>query len=168
MKAVIASRARVVAFAVALAFGQAATSPASAAPGSTSGPSALALAAVMAVHSPLLSSYDKRVMARLFGGRRANGFPANQKISVTADSVKCRVSDVDLTERSCELMFKGGKKRNLEGREANELYATLSVAGVMTEGAAGSIFESITMLDCTIDPNMINQKSGGGADCTWQ
>ena len=106
-------------------------------------------------------------MARLFGGHSAISFPPNRKISVTADSVMCRVSDVDLTARSCELVFKGGK-RSLAGREANELYATMAVAGVMTEGAAGSMFESITKLDCTIDPNMIKQQDGGGADCTWQ
>jgi hypothetical protein len=166
MKTVIASRSRVGALAVALAFGQAGAWPASAAPGSTGGPSALALAAVVAPYSSVLRSYDKRVLARLFGGHSVNGFPPDRKISVTADSVMCRVSDVDLTARSCELMFKGDKKRSLEGREAKELYATLSVAGVMTEGAAGSIVESITMLACTIDPNMVNQKDGGGADCT--
>jgi hypothetical protein len=168
MKAIIASRSRVVARALTLAFVQAAAWPASAAPGSTGGPSALALAAVVASYSSVLGSYDKRTMARLFGGHSVNGFPPNRKISVTADSIMCRVSDVDLTARSCELVFKGGKKRSLAGREANELYATMAVAGVMTEGAAGSIFESITKLDCTIDPNMINQKDGGGADCTWQ
>jgi len=168
MNTIIASRSRVVALAVALAFGQAAAWPASAAPGNATGPSALALAAVVASHSSVLGSYDKRTMARLFSGRSANGFPPNRKISVTADSVMCRVSDVDLTARSCELMFKGGGKRSLAGREANELYATLAVAGVMAEGAAGSLIESITMLDCTIDPTMVNQKNGGGADCTWQ
>jgi hypothetical protein len=167
MKTVITSRARALALAVALAFGQAGASPASAAPGSTGGPSSLALAALVASYSSVLGSYDKRVLARLFDGHSVN-FPPNRKISVTADSIMCRVSDIDLTARSCELVFKGGKKRSLAGRETNELYATMAAAGVMSEGAAGSIFESITMLGCTIDPNMINQKDGSGADCTWQ
>jgi hypothetical protein len=168
MKTVIASRSRAVTLALTLAFVQAAAWPASAAPGNATGPSALALAAVVASYSSVLGSYDRRTMARLFGGHTANGFPPNRKISVTADSIMCRVSDVDLTARSCELVFKGGAKRSLAGRAANELYATLAVAGVMAEGAAGSLIESITKLDCTIDPTMVNQKNGGGADCTWQ
>jgi hypothetical protein len=143
--------------------------PASAAAGNASGPSALALAAVVASHSSVLGSYDRRVMARLFGGHGVGfpSFPPNRKISVTADSIKCRVSDVDLAARSCELAFKGGK-RNLTGREANELFATVAVAGVMSEGAAGSIFEAVTKLACTIDPNVVKQKDGGGADCTFE
>ncbi len=143
--------------------------PALAAAGNASGPSALALAAVVASHSSVLGSYDRRVMARLFGGHSTSfpSFPPNRKISVTADSVKCRASDVDLAARSCELAFKGGK-RILTGREANELFATLAAAGVTWEGAAGSIFEAVTKLACTIDPNMVKQKDGGGADCTFE
>jgi hypothetical protein len=140
--------------------------PASAAAGNASGPSALALAAVVASHSSVLGSYGRRVMRGLFGGHSVS-FPPNRKISVTADSIKCRVSDVDLAARSCELDFKGGK-RNLTGREANELFATVAVAGVMSEGAAGSIFEAVTKLACTIDPNVLKQKDGGGADCTFE
>ena len=79
----------------------------------------------------------------------------------------CKVSNVDLTSRSCELSVKGGK-RTLTGREANELYATLALGGVMPEGAAGSMIESITKLACTIDPNMIKQKDGSGAECTFE
>ena len=89
-------------------------------------------------------------------------FPPNRKISVTADSVVCRASNVDITSRTCELAF-GAGKRLLKGREANELTATLAAAGVAPEGAAGSIIESITKLACTIDPNEIRQKAGGNA-----
>src|SRR6267143_5915537 len=41
---------------------------ASAASGNTSGAPALALAGVMASHSSVLASFDRRAMARLFGG----------------------------------------------------------------------------------------------------
>jgi hypothetical protein len=51
--------------AVALAVVQ---SSASAAPGSASGATALALAAVIAQHSPAVRAFDKRVIARLFRG----------------------------------------------------------------------------------------------------
>jgi hypothetical protein len=76
---------------------------ASAAPGSASGPSALALAAVIAQHSPAVRAFDQRVIARLFRGNTRFGFTPNTKISVDADSVVCRVSNVDITSRSCEL-----------------------------------------------------------------
>jgi hypothetical protein len=150
--------------AVALAVVQ---SSASAAPGSATGPTALALAAVIAQHSPAVRAFDKRVIARLFRGNTRFGFTPNTKISVDADSVVCRVSNVDITQRSCELTF-GARKRTLTGREANEVGATAAAAGVPSEGAAGSSIESISKLRCTIDPNEIMQKAGGGANCNFE
>jgi len=150
--------------AVALAVVQ---SSASAAPGSASGPTALALAAVIAQHSPAVRAFDKRVIARLFRGNTRFGFTPNTKISVDADSVVCRVSNVDITQRSCELTF-GSRKRTLTGREANEVGATAATAGVPSEGAAGSSIESISKLRCTIDANEIMQKAGGGANCNFE
>lgn len=150
--------------AVALAVVQ---SSASAAPGSATGPNALALAAVIAQHSPAVRAFDKRVIARLFRGNTRFGFTPNTKISVDADSVVCRVSNVDITQRSCELTF-GSRKRTLTGREANEVGATAAAAGVPSEGAAGSSIESISKLRCTIDPNEIMQKAGGGANCNFE
>jgi hypothetical protein len=140
---------------------------ASAAPGSAAGPTALALAAVIAQHSPAVRAFDRRVIARLFRGNTRFGFTPNTKISVDADSVVCRVSNVDITQRSCELTF-GSRKRTLTGREANEISATAAAAGVPSEGAAGSSIESISKLRCTIDPNEIMQKAGGGANCNFE
>ena len=150
--------------AVALAVVQ---SSASAAPGSATGPTALALAAVIAQHSPAVRAFDKRVIARLFRGNTRFGFTPNTKIFVDADSMVCRVSNVDITQRSCELTF-GSRKRTLTGREANEVGATAAAAGVPSEGAAGSSIESISKLRCTIDPNEIMQKAGGGANCNFE
>jgi hypothetical protein len=150
--------------AVALAVVQ---SSASAAPGSASGPTALALAAVIAQHSPAVRAFDRRVVARLFRGNTRFGFTPNTKISVDADSVVCRVSNVDITQRSCELTF-GSRKRTLTGREANEVGATAAAAGVPSEGAGGSSIESISKLRCSIDPNEIMQKAGGGANCNFE
>ena len=152
--------------AVLLVLGQG-VSAASAASGSASGPAALALAGVVAVHSSVLGSFDRRAMARLFAGNSAINYPPNRKISVTADSIVCRASDVDITSRTCELAF-GYGKRSLKGREANEVFATLAAAGVASEGAAGHIIESVTKLTCTIDPNEIRQKAGGGAQCAFE
>ena len=132
--------------------------------GSASGSPALALAGVVAAHSPCLSSADKRAVAKFFAGN--TNVHATKKISVTADSIMCRYSDVDITSRSCELTFKT-KKRTLEGREANELFATAAQAGVQTEGSAGHINELFSKLDCTLDPAALKDKGGGGADCSF-
>src|SRR5262249_10486544 len=140
---------------------------ASAAPGTASGPSALALQALTAQHWPAVRAFDKRVIARLFRGNTNFGFTPNKKISVDAESVTCRVSNVDITSRSCELNF-GARKRTLTGREANEVGATMAAAGIPSEGAAGSSIESISTLGCTIDPNEIMTKAAGGAQCTCQ
>jgi hypothetical protein len=105
-------------------------------------------------------------MSRLFEGKRPIITRVN-KITVTADSIVCKMSNVDITARSCELGFER-HKRTLVGRDANELYGTLALAGVMSEGAAGSITASIMNLKCTIDPVVIAEKSGGGATCTFE
>jgi len=123
---------------------------ASAAPGTATGPTAIAQ------HSPAVRAFDKRVIARLF---RGNTSP-NTKICVDADSAVCRVTDVDITSRSCDLSF-GSRKRTLTGHEANEL------PGAPSQGAAGSSTESASKLRCTIDPNEIMRKTGGGATCTF-
>jgi hypothetical protein len=132
---------------------------------SANGPAALALAGVVAAHSSVLGSFGRRRVARLFDGNSIIFFP-KPTISVVADSILCRVSTVDITSRSCELTF-GTGKRMLKGREANELFATLAAAGVASEGAAGSIVESVTQLACTLDPTEIKQKAGGGAECSF-
>jgi hypothetical protein len=142
-------------------FGQ---SSVSAAPASTSGATALAVAAVVAQYSPLLSAYEKKLIAGIFNGNVKAG--DKQKLSVAAESLTCRISNVAIAERSCELTFKKGK-RTLKGREANELFATLGSAGVVAEGAAGSMIEGVTKLNCTLDPAVIKDNSGGGADCSF-
>src|SRR5215471_2111776 len=118
---------------------------ASAASGSASGPAALALAGVVASHSSVLSNFKRRIVRRLFNGNHTFWFG----ISVTANSIVCRVSTMDIISRGCELTFRAGKAHGLTGREANELFATLATAGVGSEGAAGTIIESVTNLACT-------------------
>lgn len=133
---------------------------------SASGPTALALAAVVAQYSSLLNAQEKDALARLFNAEVNLGFPAGQKITVKTASVVCRMSSIDIAERSCEVTF-GMKKITLKGRGANELNATASAAGVASEGAAGTIFTSFSNLVCTIDPQEIKQRAGGGAECTF-
>lgn len=149
--------------ATALAFGT--VSSAHAASGSTSGSTALALAGVVASKSPLLTSAEKKAMAMLFAAN--SDIPYKKPILVTADRIVCRTSNVDITIRSCELSF-GTKVKTVNGSTANEVFATEALAGVPPDGAAGSNFESLSKLSCTIDPNAIRQKDGSGANCTFE
>jgi hypothetical protein len=154
--------------AISLLLGQAVgVSTASAAPATVKGPAALALAAVVLQHSPLLSAYERRVVARLFDGNSDFGFTPKRKLLITADSVVCRVSDVDIAARACDMTFKTAR-RALTGRQANEIYATVAAASTPSEGATGSTIESISKLECTIDPNEIKRRAGGGAECSFE
>jgi hypothetical protein len=90
-----------------------------------------------------------------------------KKISVTADKIVCKVSNVDITVRSCELTFKGARQ-TITGRRASEIFATEAMAGVPPDGAAGSMVESLSKLSCTLDPAEIRKKSGEGATCSFE
>ena len=133
--------------------------------GTVSGSTALALAGVIAPLSPVLASGEKKAIAMLFAAN--SDIPYKKLIVVTADRIVCRVGNVDITVRSCEVTF-GKKVKTVNGATANEIYATEALAGVPADGAAGSNFESLSKLSCTIDPNAIGQKDGSGASCTFQ
>jgi hypothetical protein len=133
--------------------------------GSISGSAALAMAGVVAPYSPTLSAADKKLVAAFFNGNTSTSY--KNKIVVTADKIVCRTSNVDITARSCELTF-GKTVKSLTGRAANEIYATEAMAGVPSDGAAGSIFESVSKLSCTLDPAALKDKAGAGADCSYQ
>lgn len=79
----------------------------------------------------------------------------------------CRVSNVDITTRSCELTFKSAKQ-TISGRRASEIFASEAMAGLPADGAAGSVFESLSKLGCTLDPAAIRKKAGAGADCSFE
>jgi hypothetical protein len=53
------------------------------------------------------------------------------------------------------------------GKVAPPKPAAVAEAGVPSEGAAGSIFEAVSNLDCTMDPTEVKQKAGGGAHCSF-
>ena len=129
------------------------------------GSGALALAALIAEYSPVLRAKQKDIMHHLLYGILAPP-PPPEKIVVNADNVVCRASNIDITEHSCALMF-GHRTVDLKGRRAHELYATIDEVGVPPDGAAGSVFESLSKLDCTIDPKEIAHKTGRGASSTF-
>jgi len=102
---------------------------------------------------------------KLLDGKTDLSFPAGKAITVAAEKVTCRADNVDITSHSCDLTF-DGQVVSLEG-SAHELFATLAEIGIQPDGAAGSIFEALSNLKCTIDPNEVKQKSGGGAECQY-
>jgi hypothetical protein len=104
------------------------------------GSGALALASIVAEYSPLLTGNEKRGMVRLFDGSLNFTLPPNTKITVQADAIICRASNVDITSRSCNLTF-GNTAIAIKGRKAHELFATLAEIGLPSEGAAGTIYE---------------------------
>ncbi|HWZ37560.1 MAG TPA: hypothetical protein VNY08_04590 [Bradyrhizobium sp.] len=130
-----------------------------------SGSPAFALAAIAAAHSPTLSAAEKKEVAAIFNGKGSGSYKG--KIVISADKIDCRISNVDITSRSCELTF-GSKTASFTGREANELYSTEAMAGVPSDGAAGSIHEAVAKLKCTLDPKAIKQNDGSGADCSYE
>ena len=134
-------------------------------PSKISGSTALALAGVIAPLSPVLSGAEKKAVAMLFAANA--DIPYKRPMVVTADKIVCRSGNVDITIRNCEVTF-GKKVRTVNGSTANEIFATEALAGIPPDGAAGSNFESLSKLSCTIDPNAIRQKDGSGADCTFE
>ena len=132
-----------------------------------SGPGALALATLIGEYSPQLKRQDKQALARVFDGNLRGLTAAAQTITVSADSVVCRTFNVDISAHSCELNF-GVKKPMLRGRKAHEVYATLIEVGVPPEGAAGTFFESLSLLTCTVDLHEFQQRAGGGATCSFK
>jgi hypothetical protein len=130
---------------------------------SSSGNGALSLAALIAQPSPTVSATNKWRLRQYLGNHHPGpGAPAT--ITVTADRVLCRVSNVDLTSHDCDLVF-GTKGKVLKGRAAHELYATMVENGLTPEGAAGSMNVLMNTLSCTIKPHELD--AGGGADCTY-
>ena len=134
--------------------------------GSASGIGALSLAALVAEHSPTVARAQKRLLRAYLYGHVSAYFPTGATIVVKADEATCRVSDVDITYKDCRLTF-GPRTITLAGRQARELYATLIEVGVPSSGAAGSIYESVKQLKCTIDPAKVREKAGGGASCDF-
>ncbi|APG08238.1 hypothetical protein M2175_001509 [Bradyrhizobium elkanii] len=133
-------------------------------PAKVSGSTALALAGVIAPLSPDLTGAERKAVAMLFAANAE--IPYKKPIVVMVDRIVCRTGNVDITLRSCELTF-GKKSRTVNGSTANEIFATEALAGIPPDGAAGSNFESLSKLSCTIDPNAIRRKDGSGADCTF-
>jgi hypothetical protein len=135
--------------------------------GTATSSSGLSLAALVAQYSPLVTNAEKALLNKYLNGLATAHFPSGAKIIVKADEVNCRITDVDLTLKQCTLTF-GQRSVQLTGRQAHELYATLTENDIHSGVAAGSIFAIVKQLDCMIDPAQVRQRSGGGVTCTYQ
>lgn len=133
----------------------------------TDGAGALSLAALVGKYAPGVTPKEKTALAALADGHAKIAFPKGKTIEVAVDAISCRASNVDITQHACELTF-GDKKVQVAGRLAHEIFATLLEVGAPPEGAAGTIYAAVSALDCTIDPDEIAQKAGGGAQCKYE
>ncbi|ODA66092.1 hypothetical protein A7A08_02944 [Methyloligella halotolerans] len=127
---------------------------------------ALALAAIVAQLSPDIGDADKQALAKLLDGDTGFQWKTSETIAVTAKSIKCHTSNVDLTSHDCTLTF-GGKDSTLTGRAAHELLATLAEEGLQPDAGAGNVWYALSALDCAIDVAQVKAKDGGGVSCTF-
>lgn len=134
--------------------------------GSTSGSSALALTALVAATAPTVKILDRVLLLAYLEGRADAAHAKGETLVVKADAIDCRAGNVDIASHVCDLTF-GPKKSTLSGRKAHELYATLIESGVAPDGAAGATHASVTALDCTVSPDEVQSKAGGGARCSF-
>ena len=128
------------------------------------GNGALALGALVGSASPLVDSEAKRVLGALLDGH-VNAL-SDRILAIRAKEVSCRVSSVNITLSRCELNF-GASTVELQGRAAHELFATIAQVGIEPDGAAGSVYEALTGLNCTIDLRALKENAGAGAHCVY-
>ena len=131
----------------------------------SSGHAALAIAALVGGYSPLLSAPQRSLLAKVLNGN-AGSVPGEAPIQIQADSVVCHAGDVDISAFACDLKS-GAWTVRLTGRRANELFASLASMGVATDGAAGTIYVSVSKLHCIVDLAKVAQRDGSGADCAY-
>ena len=137
--------------------------PGAALAGVVNGNEALMLSGLVGIRSPAVSAPNRARLTRFMDGVVAAG-PA---FNVIASNVSCRSSTVDIAGNSCVLTF-GSRTVSLRGRMAHELGATMIAAGLQAEGAAGSSFVAADDLRCRVEPTVIAQNGGGGAECRWR
>lgn len=133
----------------------------------SNGNAALALAALVGEKSPVLSHGEKFVLARFLAGQTAFAIPSGVGvITVTSSKITCRMGNVSIVTHSCELTF-GSSTITVAGRRGQELLATMQENGVASDGAAGTIYYSVSPITCTVDPAEVQSNGGGGAKCVY-
>jgi hypothetical protein len=134
---------------------------------SSGGNAALALAALIAEHSPAISHNERIVLGRFLEGHTGFALPPGMHhIVVSADKVVCRLSDIDVTMHNCDITV-GSMTYTEAGRRGQALLATMQENGVTGDGAAGSIYFGVAPISCNIDTGMVQARAGGGAKCVF-
>ena len=133
--------------------------------GSAGGFAALSLAEQVGLNSPAVSISHKIILTRFQNGNTTFA-SSNAPFNVTASSIDCGASNVDITHYHCTLTF-GSPTVELTGRAAQHLYATLVEVGVPGDGAAGTIHEGLSALTCTVKVGEVKDRAGGGASCNF-
>jgi len=132
----------------------------------STGNAALALAALIGAEDPVLSQSQKHVLAHFLAGQAVSVPPTSQRIKTRADRIRCRMGDVDTTLHDCTLTF-GHREITRAGRTGQLLLATLQENGVPPDGAAGTIYYTVTNISCVVDATGVEQHAGIGATCTF-
>jgi len=86
---------------------------------------------------------------------------------VSADSIECRASDVNVASRSCTIMY-GSKAVSLSAPSTYELVSTITEVGVSAGASAGTCTVGLSPLNCTVSPSEFLAGSGGGVHCTFK
>ena len=137
--------------------------PAAAYADTSGGSPGMAFAALMAQHSPAVSAANKwRLMQYLGNHNSGPGAPA--LITVTAKGLQCLSGNVAENFHTCDLTY-ASTHLTINGRAANELYATAVENGVQPDGALGKMEFVLKDLTCTVKPHDIG--TGGAVACTW-
>lgn len=137
--------------------------PAAAHADTSGGSPGMAFAALIAQHSPTVSAANKWRLMQYLGNHNAGpGAPA--LITVTVKGLQCLSGNVAENFHNCDLTY-GSTHLTINGRAANELYATAVENGVQPDGAAGKMEFVLKDLNCTVKPHDIG--TGGAVACTW-
>lgn len=133
----------------------------------STGNAALALAALIGAEDPVLSGTQKHVLAHFLNGQTAVAIPpAARRIKTRADKIRCRMGDVDTGLHDCTLTF-GHREITRAGRTGQLLLATMQENGVQSDGAAGTIYYTVTDISCLVDSTGVERHEGIGATCTF-
>jgi hypothetical protein len=133
----------------------------------SNGSAALALAAMIAERSPTLSHTEKSVLAHFLAGESSFPLPPGlHHIRVSADKIQCRMGDVDISLHRCDLTF-GATTISEPGAAGQALLATMQENGVASNGAAGTIYYTVSPVTCVVDPSEVESHDGGGAMCSY-
>ena len=137
--------------------------PAAASADTSGGSLGMAFAALMAQHAPTVSTANKWRLMQYLGNHNA-GPAAPALITVTAKGLQCLSGNVAENFHTCDVDY-GTSHLTINGRAANEIFATAVENGVQPDGAAGKTGFVLKDFSCTVKPHDIG--TGGAVACNW-